>query len=371
VRGLAETAWRRLRVFGGQAHWERLSLAYRLREACREIVVLPDDLPPPELDPINRHHALADEVVGIFMNDVASGDSLGKLHERFERLGRLLVAERSPQAPPFAYLTTPRPSERELARGPQAALGNPFRSARFVAQSLEPKPLALGRFEGWGWGEKAGERGPLRPFWEDLAGLGEALRYGLVRRSSAEPAAGATPGAPELGEFASLARLLEAAFDSAPADIRAVAELVWQRLGVYARQAQQEAEALRRVLEQAEAARRGHPGGKRPGALATRQLIGRLLDVFLKDLVAVASAFDLVGKLKAALYLLLTKRYGQRRRFDGLKPRPRPAGGDKDASLGSLLHVLSLLPLPVQRSPAPGKEGGKRHLPREPLLARG
>ena len=350
VRGLAETAWRRLRVFGGQANWERLSLAYRLREACQVIVVQPDDSPPPELDPINRHHALAGEVLGIFLNDVASSDSLGKLHERFERLGRLLVERRSPHVPPLVFLTTPRPSDRELARGPQAALGNPFRSARFVAQALKPKPLALGRFAGWGWGEKAGERRPLRPFWNDLAGLGEALRYGLVRRLSAQPAPAAeTAGvaasdASEASDFASWARLFEAAFDSAPAEIRVVAELVWQRLGVYARQAQQEAEALRRVLEQAAAARPGHLPRQRLNALATRQLIARLLEVFLKDLVAVAAAFDLLRRLRAALYLLLTKRYGLRRRFEGLKPRPRPAA-DKEASLGRLLHALSLLPL--------------------------
>src|SRR5260370_6658902 len=83
VRGIAETAWRRLRAFGGQARWELRSIVYRLEQAARD----------PRLGgytetTAHRDHVLADELTGMFSTDLGPLNALPKLHAPPERRRR-------------------------------------------------------------------------------------------------------------------------------------------------------------------------------------------------------------------------------------------------------------------------------------------
>jgi hypothetical protein len=103
---------------------------------------------------------------------------------------------------------------------------------------------------------------------------------------------------------------------------------VWERLGVYRRQAQQEAESLKQILETAIRGKGLHgprAGARRddPGCSPTSDhaLAEKILLLFSNHLPPFDLAFELQDKLRAALYTLLTQRHGAGPRFKGFKPR--------------------------------------------------
>jgi hypothetical protein len=153
-------------------------------------------------------------------------------------------------------------------------------------------------------------------------------------------------------------------------EVVAAAKLVWERLAVYRRQAEQEAESLKQILETAVAGAHREPltpdplprgeGGRgssasgRPGEGVGRQgrasalppetpvtipqplgaegaegdgqpahaLAEKIVRLFGNHWVALDAAFDLQEKLRAAFYTLLTKRHGAGPRFKGFEPMP-------------------------------------------------
>ncbi len=362
VRGMGETAWRRLRAWRGQAHWERRSLEYRLAEAARGPALSAESA----LD-------LAVEVLGIFFNhDESLKRALGQLNRRLERLSRLLLGKRCGRDPDFEFLAHPEPREVLLAGQPDAALHNPFLSPREVARRVEEKPLALPELRGWGGGKKPN----LGDLFSD-PGAGKALRYGLMRRWLRESR---KSGAPSAEDFAAHLELFERVFLRPEAElhlnpdeddkklmrrvavsiltsrrflseqaelkklVRRLAEVAWERLGTFRRQAEQEARLLKQLLEHACRVEpspgppqnsQGTPDPQVMTAARTRDLAAQVLAVFWDDQPVLDAACQLQEQLEGAFYQLLRKRWGRNPKFECLRRQP-----ERDETDFTLLDLL-------------------------------
>src|SRR2546425_4445081 len=395
VRAIAETAWRRLRAFRGQARWERLPIQYRLAEAGEK---------PRAGDPAARDEALAWELVAILARDDALMGWLGRLDHRMKRLCRVLVEKRSGESAEFSA----RPRDTALFSLPLAALSNPFLAPSRIARALEPPPDQIKPVNEWGW-RGAEEIRASRELPDDpLPGEARELDYGLVRRGREIEASGEHDG------LAAYERLFERAFGveatepagaaeggagavplgtTSPLRLKALARLAWERVEVYRREAEQEQENLKRLLAAAAATRcrvpshgpaecdhplpegegvtgfevgatsrpAGSPvlqapqAGDNPpeadsAADRTLRLIVKLLAVFGSDLEALDSANRLYERLRRGFYRLLVGRYGDPARFRPFRPRREPR--EKD----SLPVWFALLPPPEPPPPSADTE---------------
>src|SRR5712692_4619017 len=378
VRAIAETAWRRLRAFRGQARWERLAIQYRLAEAADK---------PRAGDPAARDEALAWELVAILARDDALMGWLGRLSHRMKRLCRVLIEKRSGES---AQLPA-RPRDTALLSMPLAALSNPFLTPSRIARALEPPRDELKPVGEWWW-RGAEEIAARRELMDDaLPGEARELDYGLVRRGREIEASDEHDG------LAAYERLFERAFGieaaeggagavplsgTSPLRLKTLARLAWERVEVYRREAEQEQENLKRLLEaaaeEAAARRVAHTSfadvydqeatatmgtsplqARSPGpaeratdvapeagasAKRTLELIAKLLAVFGSDLEALASANRLYERLRRGFYRLLVGRYGDPARFRPFRPRREPREED------SLPVWFALLP-PAEPSP--------------------
>ncbi len=386
VRAIAETAWRRLRAFRGQGRWERLAIQYRLAEAAEK---------PRAGDPATRDEALAWELVAILARDYALMGWLGRLSHRMKRLCRVLIEKRSGESAEFSA----RPRDTALFSLPLAALSNPFLTPSRIARALEPPPpgeLKLKPVAEWWW-RGAEEIAASRELLDDpLPGEARELDYGLVRRGREIEASDEHDG------LAAYERLFERAFGieatdpaeggagavplgtTSPLLLKTLARLAWERVEIYRREAEQEQENLKRLLEaaaeEAAARRVAHtsfadvcdqeatatmgtsplqapsPGpaeratdvAPEAGASAKRtlELIAKLLAVFGSDLEALASANRLYERLRRGFYRLLVGRYGDPARFRPFRPRREPR--EKD----TLPVWFALLPPPEPSPPS-------------------
>ncbi len=413
VRGAAEAAWRRLRVFRGQARWEMQSVLYRLRQATEpagagftNLGWLEQYFAEAPLGSLDRAQLLAEEIQGIFMTDYGLFKSLGQTNHRLERLFRVFYLIRNPADPPFEYLTHPRRRDLELLEQPGEALHNPFLTPRQVALALQRKRQAMKRFEAESWGEREERGGNRGPFCEGLAGQGKALSYGLMRRAMQEsPKLGAPGPAPEgarAGEgpgeltFEAFLQLWQRAFhiengnaklenqnsqiQTANSEIRnpklkienpespipdpatrVLAALAWERLQVYGRRAEEEAENLKQILEaeienqkskvgfetrnpriESGNAEIPSPESKIPSP-ESHAPAAKILALFASHLAPLDTAFDLAQRLWGGFYKLFRKRYGKRPQFDLFKPlsrRQREEVEGKDSPLDIILSHL-------------------------------
>ncbi|PYV09773.1 MAG: hypothetical protein DMG23_09870, partial [Acidobacteria bacterium] len=258
VRAIAETAWRRLRAFRGQGRWERLAIQYRLAEAAEK---------PRAGDPATRDEALAWELVAILARDYALMGWLGRLSHRMKRLCRVLIEKRLGETGEAPEISA-RPRDTALFSMPLAALSNPFLTPSRVARALEPPPpgeLKLKPVGEWWW-RGAEEIAASRELLDDpLPGEARELDYGLVRREREIEASDEHDG------LAAYERLFERAFGieaaeggvgavplggTSPLRLKTLARLAWERVEVYRREAEQEQENLKRLLEAAAATRR-------------------------------------------------------------------------------------------------------------------
>jgi len=232
-----------------------------------------------------------------------------------------------------------------------------------------------------------------------LPGEARELDYGLVRREREIEASDEHDG------LAAYERLFERAFGieatepagaaeggvgvvplggTSPLRLKTLARLAWERVEIYRREAQQEQENLKRLLEaaaeEAAARRVAHtsfadvcdqeatatmgtsplhapsPGpaeratdvAPEAGASAKRtlELIAKLLAVFGSDLEALASANRLYERLRRGFYRLLVGRYGDPARFRPFRPRREPR--EKD----TLPVWFALLPPPEPSPPS-------------------
>src|SRR3989449_616994 len=341
VRAIAETAWRRLRAFRGQGRWERLAIRYRLAEAGEK---------PRAGDPAARDEALAWELVAILARDYALMGWLGRLSHRMKRLCRVLIEKRSGESAEFSA----RPHDTALLSMPLAALSNPFLTPSRVARALEPPPpgeLKLKPVGEWWWRGAEEIRASRELLDDPLPGEARELDYGLARRGREIEASDEHDG------LAAYKRLFERAFGieatepagaaeggvgvvplggTSPLRLKTLARLAWERVEIYRREAQQEQENLKRLLEaaaeEAAARRVAHtsfaegcdqeatatmgtsplqgpsPGpaeratdvAPEAGASAKRilELIAKLLAVFGSDLEALDSAHPLHERLR-------------------------------------------------------------------------
>src|SRR3989454_11554561 len=258
VRAIAETAWRRLRAFRGQARWERLAIRYRLAEAAEK---------PRAGDPAARGEALAWGLVAILARDYALMGWLGRLSHRMKRLCRVLIEKRLGETGEAPEISA-RPRDTALFSMPLAALSNPFLTPSRVARALEPPPpgeLKLKPVGEWWWRGAEEIRASREPLDDPLPGEARELDYGLVRREREIEASGEHDG------LAAYKRLFERAFGieaaeggvgavplggTSPLRLKTLARLAWERVEVYRREAEQEQENLKRLLEAAAATRR-------------------------------------------------------------------------------------------------------------------
>jgi hypothetical protein len=349
VRALARASWRRLRAFGGQANWELRSLEYRLAEAARGYPS--DDFCP--LTPADCDQVLVEEVRGILGTSLSLYTTLPKLSGRVERLLWALLEKQTGQAPEFTWFMHRRGSLETLLARPEAALDNPLLSSGPVAEALREKPLGVVGTRRWTWreyGQAAGLGAGI--IWRGLPGEGKALRYGLMRSWCVEAGRDSTSDASSQGARQRFFELFERAFDprtaaalkhnSALPEIRAAAEAAWERLEVFRRQAEEETERLKQVLEQAIAARAVIPRLESP-AHPKRELAAKIIAVFARHQEALGAALKLDERLSGAFYKLLTARHGARPRFTHFDPASRPKvqdEGDIDW-LGTLFRVAA------------------------------
>jgi hypothetical protein len=365
VRALARASWRRLRALRGQANWELRSLEYRLAEAA-------PGYPSDEFwrpSPAACDQMLVDEVLGILGTSLSLYTTLPKLSGRVERLLWALLEKQTGEAPEFTWFMHRRGSLATLLARPEAALDNPFLSSGLVAEALGPRPLSVQGTRRWMWSEMGKpDRLETRTIWQELAGEGKALRYGLMRgwcvdlemrRDSDasgqdgrqrfcelfERAFGASirasvPNSGNSKTESSTAAGLKS--NSALPEVRAAAEAAWERLEVFRRQAEQEAERLKQVLEQAIAARAVTPS-LASLAHSKRELAGKILNVFARHQEALGTALKLDERLSGAFYKLLTARHGARARFAHFDPARRPKTRQEDETgwLGAAVQVAA------------------------------
>jgi len=172
ARGIAETVWRRLRVFGAQARWERVGLIYRLREAagladgvrdsgfgirptrtlefgirgsqtgigssfCESRNPNPEPRIPNLFSPADLALDLGLDIERIFAIDFRLMESAEKLNARLERLSRRWVEGRGGNGDMFMVAAMPRGRDGKLIDLSPAAMGNPFRRPSAVESALE------------------------------------------------------------------------------------------------------------------------------------------------------------------------------------------------------------------------------------------
>src|SRR3989442_2718808 len=191
---------------------------------------------------------------------------LGRLDHRMKRLCRVLVEKRSGESAEFSA----RPRDTALFSLPLAALSNPFLAPSRIARALEPPPDQIKPVNEWGW-RGAEEIRASRELPDDpLPGEARELDYGLVRRGREIEASGDHAG------LADYERLFERAFGieatepagaaeggvgavplggTSPLRLKTLARVAWERVEVYRREAEQEQENLKRLLEAAAATR--------------------------------------------------------------------------------------------------------------------
>ena len=151
ARGIAEVVWRRLRLFRGQARWERAALIYRLREAARG--PSPEEWADGALTPAGLASDLAREMDRILSTGVELFDAKDKLNARLERLSRLWVVGRGGDPRLFEHLARGRVRDGRLADRSPESMGNPFRKPGEVAEVMNGRRApALLSFSPRGWG---------------------------------------------------------------------------------------------------------------------------------------------------------------------------------------------------------------------------
>ncbi len=440
VRGIAETAWRRLRALRGQARWEAVSVIHWL--ACAAAGWQPEGRRDGRIAPgqgmtegetgerfagarLDRDENLAVDMLGIASTDGRLFEALRKLNHRLESLCRLWVGKQCGEDVDFQGFTRPRhgspaliaPRGQNAVDAPPAAavLSNPFLSPSRMARALEKRAPKVRDIDGWYWQREKGLRWVADSFWNALPQSVREWRIGLMRRwaeASEKPGAGGEGLGDGLENFETFLELFELAFgmeadagdrgmpregtlatgtevrnegvenldrrrlDSATRDyLRAAAAAAWERLGVYRRQAAQEAADLELVLEVAAQARAGGPRGRREWVRATpekahgwestnrgypstelaqgdnlsggwsenwaHELAAKVLDVFAGSLAATEAAYDAYERLKGALKELLEYCYGSQPRSEIFEPEDMSELGDDES--GRALEALSLL----------------------------
>ena len=136
ARGIAETVWRRLRVFGGQANWERARLVWVLRRACV------GTLENAGWTAAELGSELESKIQDVFSSDDGLLEAADKLNARLERLTRLWIEGRGGKPGLFQHSTAPGARDARLLNCPAEVMGNPF----LPASKLEAR--LAGRAEG-------------------------------------------------------------------------------------------------------------------------------------------------------------------------------------------------------------------------------
>jgi hypothetical protein len=281
-----------------------------------------------------------------------------------EQVARALSRCQNPPSPLFALLHPPGANQANEAKQARllevsaTAVGQPFRSARYVAQAMKRGRPAVKPVEGWNWSKQAGLGGFKPPPFLlddlDLSGEVKALRYGLRHRVHPTPdfasfarlfAAGfarrdaskETPGgeasvlasARDAGVLASACEASVLASESQPPvcdpDLGAAAQAAWARLECYGRHAEELRQALREILESkprleskpgpGPGIERGRGRGER-----TRVLAARLKLLLSRWGQALDQADGLEARLRGEFYNLFTRRHGSDARWEFLNP---------------------------------------------------
>jgi hypothetical protein len=281
---------------------------------------------------------LAGEVLAVLLQGAALPVRLLKLDERFERVARLLAAWQDPEAPAFRLFTGRQTNDWRLFKLSAAALGQPFRSPRYVAQALKHRTPQVKPVTRWTWSEWAGFRGrefrnPLLAEDDGPEGEAKALGYGLTHRREATP------------DFESFARLFAAAFarrdqtgaeasvigsglGSELSETRPAAQAVWDRLEVYRRHAQDLQAALEAILDVKRPA--GQTRNER-----TQELAQRILLLFARREEALDEALRLERRVQGEFYSLLVRRHGPDERWESFQPEAEPRSDEEPSYLGS------------------------------------
>ena len=185
ARGIAETVWRRLRAFRGQARWEQASLAALLREAAllrnSKLEIRNSKFEAGRLDsrlrgndlqghpragggpedsprfsnfefrvsnpPAELALDLGFEIENIFSMDDFLLDAPQKLNARLERLSRRWVELRGGKGEMFGFAAFPRARDQKLFDRPPESMGNPFQRPSRVAARLDAAARRLGEPE--------------------------------------------------------------------------------------------------------------------------------------------------------------------------------------------------------------------------------
>jgi hypothetical protein len=179
ARGIAETVWRRLRLYRGQARWERASLEFRLRQAARGPT--PQQWEDGLLTPAGLARDLTWEIGRIFSSASDLIDAAGKLNARLERLSRLWVVGRGCDSRLFECAARPRATDGLLLKRSAVAMRNPFTPLGVIETGLEhraARPLPHFAVTGYGYRPPAGLRD--LGYWDDRNG--DATRYGLMQQ---------------------------------------------------------------------------------------------------------------------------------------------------------------------------------------------
>jgi hypothetical protein len=295
--------------------------------------------------PADRDEMLAGEVLAVALDSAGMPGRLLRLERRLEQVTRALSRCQGPPSPLFALLHPPRASdaaneakEARLLQLSATALGQPFKSARYVAQAMKRGRPAVKPVEGWNWSKQAGLGGFKPPPFLlddlDLSGEVKALRYGLRHRVQPTP------------DFESFARLFAAGFaqrdaskeapgdeasvlasESQPPvcdpDLGAAAQAAWARLECYGRHAEELRQALREILEskpRLESKPGPGPGIGRGRGERTRVLAARLKLLLSRWGQALDQADGLEARLRGEFYNLFTRRHGSDARWEFLNP---------------------------------------------------
>jgi len=284
ARALGEIVWRRWRALRCLGGWEARSL-YR----C---LASPPATPEAAAD-------LAGGLFSLFYKAVDLQDRLRELNRRFERVSRVFLMQYDGQASDFHLSASRRPAEIQMLLEPGPVLSNPFLCSRKIIEALEPRPVRVAGVEQWAWraignDSAAPQNTPQATLPEDFSQHLErfAAAFGATPPESSDPERGKKPDGCEAQQWAALERC---------------AELAWRRLPLLARQAEQEQQTLRQVLE---ASRGAHP---RHLAEAILKLLGGDAKLFL-------AAFELQERLQDELHALLVARFGSHPAFDAFKP---------------------------------------------------
>ena len=293
VRGLAEGMWRRRRVFGGRARLEAIRFYAWLGQAVRQPITS-----------IERMGELARKLTDLFANDWRE-----KVAESFKRsclhLERLLEAYTEAATGQGVHLERHGVRHRRLAAWLEErpeAVGNPFVGPGRVERGVEEKPSRLKEPGDWGWKVKR----------EGEGAESQGVPYGLIREWERQGFRLPDPRRAE--DFALHVRLVEAAlgigdFRLPIADlgssgqartgseqssigparrgqsaiqspelleaVRQLAEVTWERLRVFAVQAEREWRQMEERLEGLLAGRLPPPKAEPDARDDLRKILGK------------------------------------------------------------------------------------------------